>query len=245
MSLRQPSDLAEASTKPPQGRSKLADDSMECLPPCGSVNIGTKQEAISTPWRNLPRKMSKLYFALRVIERFELSEGRTPGKLSSSDFPSILKLRKELCDAQSLNESHVPEKLFERILHAGSKLHPPICAILGGILGQEVIKAISGKGDPLKNFFYFDTADGKGLQKVLTNTLTLFSIKQKRWESLREYIQQFNQVSLEVFPVASEVLIGAFSEGLWSFAMRLPRDFDELFDGTMKYINVMEAQKVR
>ncbi|XP_042458355.1 SUMO-activating enzyme subunit 1B-1-like [Zingiber officinale] len=121
------------------------------------------EEAISTPWRNLPRKMSKLYFALRVIERFELSEGRTPGKLSSSDFPSILKLRKELCDAQSLNESHVPEKLFERILHAGSKLHPPICAILGGILGQEVIKAISGKGDPLKNFFYFDTADGKGV----------------------------------------------------------------------------------
>ncbi|KAK8659003.1 hypothetical protein V6N13_029219 [Hibiscus sabdariffa] len=28
---------------------------------------------------------------------------------------------------------------------------------------NEVIKAISGKGDPLKNFFIFDAMDGKGL----------------------------------------------------------------------------------
>jgi ubiquitin-like 1-activating enzyme E1 A len=28
---------------------------------------------------------------------------------------------------------------------------------------QEVIKAISGKGDPIKNFFYVDAADGKGI----------------------------------------------------------------------------------
>ncbi|XP_075480145.1 SUMO-activating enzyme subunit 1B-1-like isoform X1 [Primulina tabacum] len=27
----------------------------------------------------------------------------------------------------------------------------------------EVIEAISGKGDPLKNFFFFDAMDGKGL----------------------------------------------------------------------------------
>jgi ubiquitin-like 1-activating enzyme E1 A len=26
-----------------------------------------------------------------------------------------------------------------------------------------VIKAISGKGDPIKNFFYVDAADGKGI----------------------------------------------------------------------------------
>ena len=34
---------------------------------------------------------------------------------------------------------------------------------------QETIKALSGKGDPLKNFFYFDTADGKGVIEDISN----------------------------------------------------------------------------
>lgn len=34
---------------------------------------------------------------------------------------------------------------------------------------QEVIKAISGKGDPLKNFFFFDAMDGKGIIEDISN----------------------------------------------------------------------------
>lgn len=121
------------------------------------------EEAISIPWKNLPRKVAKLFFAMRVIERFELSEGRTHGETSVSDLQEVLKFSKELCETQNVSESHIPINLLERLLAAGKTEHPPVCAILGGILGQEVIKAISGKGTPLKNFFYFDVADGKGI----------------------------------------------------------------------------------
>ncbi|XP_064969361.1 SUMO-activating enzyme subunit 1A isoform X2 [Musa acuminata AAA Group] len=153
---------------------RIAFYAIECRDSCGEIfvdlqNYTYAQDAILLPWRNLPRKVSKLYFAMRVIEKFELSEGRNPGELSNFDLPAVLKLRKELCDAQSLNESHVPETLLERILVAGPMLYPPVCPILGGILGQEVIKAISGKGDPLKNFFYFDAADGKGVIEDISN----------------------------------------------------------------------------
>ncbi|KAJ6843888.1 SUMO-activating enzyme subunit 1B-1-like [Iris pallida] len=127
------------------------------------------QEAISIPWNDLPRKLSKLYYAMRVIEKFESSGGKSLGDTSTSDLPAVLKLRKEICEAQSFNEMHVPTGLLERLLAAGNKEYPPVCAILGGILGQEVIKAISGKGDPLKNFFYFDVADGKGLVEDISN----------------------------------------------------------------------------
>ncbi|CAL9185849.1 unnamed protein product [Musa hybrid cultivar] len=143
---------------------KKSDGTAEC-----HLSYPSLEDAILIPWRNLPRKVSKLYFATRVIEKFELSEGRNPGEVSNFDLPAVLKLRKELCDAQSLNESHVPETLLERILVAGPMLYPPVCPILGGILGQEVIKAISGKGDPLKNFFYFDAADGKGVIEDISN----------------------------------------------------------------------------
>ncbi|XP_010917552.1 SUMO-activating enzyme subunit 1B-1 isoform X2 [Elaeis guineensis] len=146
---------------------KKSDGTAEC-----QLNYPSLEEAISIAWRDLPRKVSKVYFAMRVIERFELSEGRNPGETSISDLPLILKMRKELCDAQSLGESYIPTSLLERILAAGGKEHPPVCAILGGVLGQEVIKAISGKGDPLKNFFYFDTADGKGIIEDMSNSST-------------------------------------------------------------------------
>ncbi|KAF8668897.1 hypothetical protein HU200_052101 [Digitaria exilis] len=121
------------------------------------------QEAISVPWNNLPRKTTKLYFAMRVLENYELSEGHSPGKTTLSDIPAVLARVKAVRDKISLNESQVPTALMERLLAAGKKEHPPVCAILGGILGQEVIKSISCKGDPIKNFFYFDAADGKGV----------------------------------------------------------------------------------
>lgn len=133
------------------------------------------QEAISVPWKVLPRRMTKLYFALRAIEKLEKYEGRSPGKTSLSDLSIALKLRKELCDAQSVSEALIPNDLLERLLAAGAEEFPPVCAILGGILGQEVIKAMSGKGDPLKNFFYYDVMDGKGIiedvSPPITNTI--------------------------------------------------------------------------
>ncbi|AQK49749.1 SUMO-activating enzyme subunit 1B-2 [Zea mays] len=100
---------------------------------------------------------------MRVLEDYELSEGRSPGETTLSDIDAVLARRKDMCDKMSLNESRIPTTLVERLLAAGKKEHPPVCAILGGILGQEVIKSISCKGDPVKNFFYFDVADGKGV----------------------------------------------------------------------------------
>ncbi|XP_065872989.1 SUMO-activating enzyme subunit 1B-1-like isoform X1 [Euphorbia lathyris] len=136
---------------------KQRDESIEC-----ELQYPSFQESISVPWKALPRRVSKLYLAMRVIEKFEEAEGRNPGEIFIEDLPAVLNLKKELCEAQSLNESHIPNALLERLV-MGRTEFPPVCAIVGGILGQEVIKAISGKGDPLKNFFFFDAKDGKGI----------------------------------------------------------------------------------
>ncbi|GAB4860411.1 SUMO-activating enzyme subunit 1A [Ancistrocladus abbreviatus] len=145
---------------------KKLDETVEC-----QIQYPSYEEAIAVPWRSLPRRVSKLYFAMRVIEHFEESEGRNPGETSLADLPNILKLRKELCGAQSFSESQIPDSLLERLI-AGTREFPPVCAIIGGILGQEVIKAISGKGDPLKNFFLFDAMDGKGIIEDISNPKT-------------------------------------------------------------------------
>ncbi|XP_048566778.1 dol-P-Man:Man(5)GlcNAc(2)-PP-Dol alpha-1,3-mannosyltransferase [Triticum urartu] len=134
------------------------------------LTYASLQEAISVPWKNLPKKTTKLYYATRVLESYELSEGRDPGETGLSDLPAVLAWRKDMCDRMSLSESQIPTALLERLLAAGKKEHPPVCAILGGILGQEVIKSISCKGDPIKNFFYYDAADGKGIMEDIPPT---------------------------------------------------------------------------
>lgn len=35
----------------------------------------------------------------------------------------------------------------------------PVCTILGGLVGNEVLKAVSGKGEPSNNFIFFDAKD--------------------------------------------------------------------------------------
>jgi len=43
----------------------------------------------------------------------------------------------------------------------------PVCAILGGVLGQEVIKAVSQKDEPICNYFYFDGLSGAGTARKI------------------------------------------------------------------------------
>lgn len=136
---------------------KKLDGATEC-----HVKYPSMEEAIALPWRNLPKRVTKLYFAMRAIETFEQSAGRSPGEVSISDLYDALALQKQLCETQLVTGSYIPSSLLERLLTAGTREYPPVCAILGGILGQEAIKGLSGKGDPIKNFFYFDTIDGKG-----------------------------------------------------------------------------------
>ncbi|XP_011624873.1 SUMO-activating enzyme subunit 1B-1 isoform X1 [Amborella trichopoda] len=136
---------------------KKNDDNVEC-----QFHYPSLEEAVAVPWNRLPKNVTKLYFAMRVIERFEAAEGRIPGETTAADISSVQQLRGELCKANSINESRIPDELLKRLLE-GTREHPPVCAIVGGILGQEVIKALSGKGNPLKNFFFFDAKDGKGI----------------------------------------------------------------------------------
>ena len=39
----------------------------------------------------------------------------------------------------------------------------PVCAILGGVVGQEMIKAVSKKDTPHNNFFFFNSNDFSGV----------------------------------------------------------------------------------
>lgn len=65
-----------------------------------------------------------------------------------------------------LSSNNLPESVRDSLdlsQLAGVAAHPevsPVCAVLGGMLGNEVIKALTGKGEPANNVMLFDGVDG-------------------------------------------------------------------------------------
>ncbi|KAL0449014.1 UNVERIFIED_CONTAM: hypothetical protein Slati_1457800 [Sesamum latifolium] len=88
------------------------------------------------------------------------------------------------------------------------------------------------------SFFLHQFASSRKLWKM---ELSLFSIRQKDNEHLKEYLQRFNTVMLEVPSATQEVKASAFSQGLLegdffkSLAKKVISEFDALLARTAKY----------
>lgn len=52
-------------------------------------------------------------------------------------------------------------------LVTGDTEMPPVSAVLGGVLANEILKVISHKGEPVNNFFFFSLMDNVGQIEML------------------------------------------------------------------------------
>ncbi len=59
----------------------------------------------------------------------------------------------------SQSELRASEMLIKRFCLCAAGLVGPVCALVGGVLGQEVLKACSGKFSPIKQWFSFDAIE--------------------------------------------------------------------------------------
>lgn len=53
-------------------------------------------------------------------------------------------------------QAEVDDKVLAQFASGCSAEINPMCAMFGGIVGQEVVKAISGKFTPISQWLYFD-----------------------------------------------------------------------------------------
>ncbi|KAL0453269.1 UNVERIFIED_CONTAM: hypothetical protein Slati_1305000 [Sesamum latifolium] len=85
-------------------------------------------------------------------------------------------------------------------------------------------------------------------RKVRKTEVSLFAVRQKEDEPLKEYLQRFNTAALEVPAATQEVKASAFSQGLLdgdffkSPAKKPVSKFDALLARAAKYINMEEGQ---
>jgi len=113
------------------------------------------QDLISIDWNveqfgDLKKGKSDQVFGLLVLLEFMQQQNRKPdpGK-RAQDLALLLKLRDEFVKKNGLSEERIPDEFFETTFGEVG----PTAAITGGVLAQEMVKAVSGKDEPIKNLF--------------------------------------------------------------------------------------------
>ncbi|XP_073064019.1 uncharacterized protein [Primulina eburnea] len=83
------------------------------------------------------------------------------------------------------------------------------------------------------------------------NYLSLFVMKQQEAETLREFVQRFNNAALEIPAATPDIMISAFTQGLRggeffkSLVKKPPSSYDDLLARAEKYVNLEDAQRYR
>uniref|UniRef100_A0A8C8EUR7 THIF-type NAD/FAD binding fold domain-containing protein n=1 Tax=Oncorhynchus tshawytscha TaxID=74940 RepID=A0A8C8EUR7_ONCTS len=121
--------------------------------------------ALEVDWTNEKAKSSLKrtpvdYFLLHVLLKFRTDKGRDPHPESfEADATLLRQIRDDVLEAMGLSSELLPHDF---VSYCFSEM-APVCAVVGGVLGQEVVKALSQRDAPHKNFFFFDGMKGSGV----------------------------------------------------------------------------------
>ena len=111
-------------------------------------------------WTKLKKRASKIPLALRVVREFERRHSNR--RATANDWDALDALRRELAGAFGASSEDIVDEASIRALLRPENDFPAMNAVVGGILGQEVLKRASRRGAPSVNAFFFDLASGQG-----------------------------------------------------------------------------------
>ncbi|CAN4106155.1 unnamed protein product [Withania somnifera] len=124
------------------------------------------REAIKDPGDFLLSDFSKfdrppiLHLAFQALDRFVTASGRFPVAGFEEDAQRLISFVTDLNNSLSDGKiEEIDQKLIRNFAFGARAVLNPMAAMFGGIVGQEVVKACSGKFHPLYQFFYFDSVE--------------------------------------------------------------------------------------
>ncbi|CAI0399916.1 unnamed protein product [Linum tenue] len=143
------------------------------------LNFKPLKEALKDPGEFLLSDFSKfdrpplLHLAFQALDKFVSELGRFPVAGSEDDAKKFIQLAADM--NQGLGDWRVEDinpKLLRHFAFGARAVLNPMAAMLGGIVGQEVVKACSGKFHPLFQFFYFDSVESLPTEDIDSSQLT-------------------------------------------------------------------------
>jgi len=119
-------------------------------------------------WSSLNRMQTKnlnpvvLFTILAVWEFQSRHDGVLPDDFEhAAQLESIASTLFTAADVNKVVKS-IPRELIESLATTAAHEFSPVCAILGGILAQDLLRALAAREPPIANFFAFDGSTGHG-----------------------------------------------------------------------------------
>jgi ubiquitin-like 1-activating enzyme E1 A len=141
-------DLGKDLTYRPEQGKKLLD-------PVPLPSFTSLEDLVQIPLHQCVNRFHKtpppIYLQYRCLLEYQAKKGHFPGGENQDNFddtvlPAYLKSQ----------QAELSKDALTALQTAGMAQVSPVCAVLGGILGNEIIKVISGKGEPANNTLLFD-----------------------------------------------------------------------------------------
>ncbi|XP_020170686.1 ubiquitin-activating enzyme E1 3 [Aegilops tauschii subsp. strangulata] len=124
------------------------------------------RECIKEPGNFLLSDFSKyqrpplLHFAFLALDNFRQKFGRFPVAGCDQDARKFVEFTASINEAAiDYKMDELDEKLLQHFASGSRAVLNPMAAMFGGIVGQELVKACSGKFHPQYQFFYFDSLE--------------------------------------------------------------------------------------
>jgi len=110
------------------------------------------------------RRMDPSFFLLHVLFAFKAEMGHNPrASARDEDLKKLQQLRETTLTKLAVPTSKIPDEMLGLLFAELA----PVAAIVGGILGQEVIKAISNKDAPHNNYFFYNPLESCGVVETI------------------------------------------------------------------------------
>ncbi|KAN0022630.1 hypothetical protein ACTFIU_004830 [Dictyostelium citrinum] len=123
------------------------------------------KESMGYDWSKTNNRTPLPFFALSTLFQFEEKHNRVPDNISDSDLAELKSIINSSIEKFNFKNAD-SNKYFDETKDLLNKINveiSPVCAIVGGIVGAEIIKIITQNMQVLNNFFFYDGIKGTGL----------------------------------------------------------------------------------
>ncbi|KAI0014233.1 hypothetical protein F4779DRAFT_612528 [Xylariaceae sp. FL0662B] len=100
----------------------------------------------------------QLHIGFEALHAFAQTHGRLPRPMNEEDAIVLLGTVKAYITKEKL-DVEIDEKLIKELSYQAQGDLNPMAALFGGLAAQEILKAVSGKFHPIKQWFYYDSLE--------------------------------------------------------------------------------------
>ncbi|KAJ3343385.1 SPS-sensor component ptr3 [Gonapodya sp. JEL0774] len=98
------------------------------------------------------------HVGFQALDEFAAAHGHLPRPMSEADATEVWSIAQKL-NGTLKSPAELSEKVVKELSYQAQGDLSPVIAVMGGLVAQEVLKACSGKFNPIYQFLYFDSIE--------------------------------------------------------------------------------------